>query len=224
MKSVAVLSVLFLLAAPCQAQVFKEFTKGLLTGQASQQAGAQTAQQGGLMGSLGGLVPGLGGQQQAPAQQQQGGLLGGLGGLIPGMGGAAQQTPNTAYNQTAPQSQQLQLGSPDLNSAQKILTGATSLPPGDYSITNMGTGQAFFLQVAPGGQTFAIDPRTVQSYLAPGGQAMPQQDPSLQAVDPNAPAPSLTQQAAGKLGGALKNSVTNYLQNRFTPGAVGTAQ
>lgn len=49
--------------------------------------------------------------------------------------------------------------------------GQTNLPAGQYMMTNMYTGQGFYVTITPQGQIFAQDPRAVQVILQPAGQA-----------------------------------------------------
>ena len=180
--TLALLSLALLIAAPSQAQGFKDLAKGLLTGQQQQQQpyGQPYGQQQ-QTGGLGGLIPGLGG----------GGNGGALGGILGG-GNAQGQ-----FGQTQ------MIGAPNLNNAQGVLTGNTSLPPGGYSVTNMQTGQSFYLNVVPGGQTFAIDPQAVQQGY---GQ------PGMPGSNPNTYAPQTFKQQMG-------STLMNVLQNKMNPAA-----
>ncbi|MBX9568697.1 MAG: hypothetical protein K2X77_07370 [Candidatus Obscuribacterales bacterium] len=137
--------------------------------------------------------------------------------------GFSPSNPTTQY-QVAPMvtPPPMQLSTPDLSTAQGVLTGTTALPPGYYSITNMQTGQAFYLSVAPGGQTFAIDPRTVQGFNT-AQQQVPQQPQEPVDAQAQAPAqPTMTQQAMSKVGAAAKSTLTNYLQNKLAPTVIPT--
>lgn len=113
----------------------------------------------------------------------------------------------------------MQLAVPNLSNAQGVLTGTTALPPGYYSITNMQTQQSFYLSVSPGGQTFAIDPRTVQSFSPPVSAQQSQAPAGAPQDDPSATPQSMKQQAVSKIGAAAKSTLTNYLQNKFAPAA-----
>jgi hypothetical protein len=79
--------------------------------------------------------------------------------------------------------------------AQPQLVGSVNLPPAQYMMTNVQTGQAFYVTVQSG-----------QMYL--GGQQAPPVMPS-QTVMP--------QQQGGGFGGMVKNGLGNFLQNQITP-------
>lgn len=50
--------------------------------------------------------------------------------------------------------------------------GNTNLPAGQYMMTNMFSGQGFYVTITPQGQMFAQDPRAVQVILQPAGQPL----------------------------------------------------
>lgn len=80
-------------------------------------------------------------------------------------------------------------------------SGTSSVQPGTYMMSNMETGQAFFVNVVPGGQMFAVDPRSVQVSFSPmGGGGMMQQ-----------------QQSGNGLGGMIKGTLGNYLEKKLAP-------
>ena len=80
--------------------------------------------------------------------------------------------------------------------AQPQLVGQVNLPPAQYMMTNVTTGQAFYVTVQNG-----------QMYLG-GQQTAPQVMPG-QTVIP--------QQQGGGFGGMVKNGLGNFLQNQITP-------
>lgn len=86
--------------------------------------------------------------------------------------------------------------------------GNTNLPPGQYMMTSMYSGQAFYVTVTQQGQMYAADPRTVQVFIQPQGQqpllnqgGFPQQQMM--------PGQQVPQQTGGGFGSLLKNTLMN---------------
>lgn len=86
---------------------------------------------------------------------------------------------------------------------QGQLAGNTSLPAGQYMVTNMQTGQGFYLTVNPQGQMFVSSPAPGQQQMMPGanGQGLPPQ--------------GVTNQSG--FGGMMKGSMGNFLKNELAP-------
>lgn len=116
------------------------------------------------------------------------------------LGGAgAQQMPG----------QQQQAGAP---------AGSTSLPPGQYMMTNMGTGQGYYVMVDANGQMFASVPQggqvqAPQAVSGPLGGLVPQLggQAQLQQQQPQ------QQQQQGGFGGFVKGTLNNMIKNQLTP-------
>lgn len=86
--------------------------------------------------------------------------------------------------------------------------GNTNLPPGQYMMTSMYSGQAFYVTVTQQGQMFAADPRTVQVYFQPQGQQpLMNQGYQQQQMMPGQQMP----QQGGGFGSMLKNTLMNNL-------------
>lgn len=84
-----------------------------------------------------------------------------------------------------------------------LQAGSSSLPPGQYMMTNIGTGQSYYIFINSSGQLLAQDPRALQVNVLPLSQ------PAAVTTQPTAPA-----QPAG-FGGMLKQGLDSYLQNRL---------
>ena len=88
--------------------------------------------------------------------------------------------------------------------------GSTNLPPGQYMMTNMNTGQGFYIMVDNQGQMYASQPQAGQTMpgqfgagaVMPGQQTMPGQFGAGQ------------QQQQGGVGGFMKN----LLKDQLMPG------
>lgn len=127
MNRYAVLVALAFVAAttPSQAQLLKKLEQGLLGGQ-QQNMGQQGYVQGMpgqiMPGQPGNMQPGLGllGQPNGVNNQQQGGIMSQIGGLLGQGQGLIQGQGST-------------------------LVGNVSLPPAQYMMTNVQTGQAFYV-------------------------------------------------------------------------------
>lgn len=98
-----------------------------------------------------------------------------------------------AYAQFAPQQSQM------------VPAGNSTLPPGQYVLTNLNTGLALYVVINPQGQLLAQDPRMLQISAQPlsAQQAQVVQQQQQQ------------QQPAG-FGGLLKQGLGSFLQNTLT--------
>ncbi len=121
-------------------------------------------------------------EQEFSQNQTGGGALGGLSSLLPGA--------NNGGGQVA---------------------GTTSLPQGQYTMTNMQTGQAYYVLVNQSGQMFASlapagqNPMNAQQYLNP--QQLQQQQ-------------LMQQQQMGQGGGMsnmVKSGLGNFLKQELAP-------
>jgi len=100
--------------------------------------------------------------------------------------------------------------------------GSTSLPPGQYMMTHMGTGQGYYVMVDNNGQMYASVPQgnqapAAQSTGGPLGGALgglvPQMNGQTQ--------PQQQQQQQGGFGGFVKGTLNNMIKNQLSP-AQGT--
>jgi hypothetical protein len=82
---------------------------------------------------------------------------------------------------------------------QPTMIGNVNLPPGQYMMTNVQTGAAFYV-VVQNGQMYLIG--TAQQQMMNSGQGLLQQ--------------GQTQQQGG-LGGMIKGGLGNFLKNELTP-------
>lgn len=80
---------------------------------------------------------------------------------------------------------------------QPQVIGNVSLPPGQYMITNMQTGQAVYVGVQ-NGQMFLVEQPVAPSGIMPGQGYAPQNQP------------------AG-VGGMIRGGLTNFLNNKLAP-------
>lgn len=83
---------------------------------------------------------------------------------------------------------------------QQTLVGTVNLPPAQYMMTNVQTGQGFYVTVQNG-----------QMFLG-GQQVAPQSFQPSQTIAPQQP----TQQSGG-FGGMVKNGLGSFLQNQIAP-------
>ncbi|PZM79265.1 MAG: hypothetical protein DKT66_22565 [Candidatus Melainabacteria bacterium] len=91
-----------------------------------------------------------------------------------------------------------------------VSVGTSTLPAGQYLMSNLATGQSLFVIVSPQGQMTAQDPRAVQvslgaSAVAPIGAAPTQ--PGMPGTNPT---------GGGGFGGLLKQGLDTFIQNKFT--------
>ncbi|MBX9686801.1 MAG: hypothetical protein K2X27_08875 [Candidatus Obscuribacterales bacterium] len=106
------------------------------------------------------------------------------------------------------QGQSNQQNNPASIQSQGSPAGNTNLPPGQYMMTNMNTGQGFYIMVNGNGQMFASIPGS--------GQNLPTQS----ATPPMVPGsnPALNQPATQNgVGGFMKGALNNFLQNQLSP-------
>lgn len=94
---------------------------------------------------------------------------------------------------------------------QGQVAGNTSLPAGQYMMTNMQSGQGFYVTINPQGQMFITAPAggQQQQQMMPGAQG--------QGLPPQGVAPATQQQQGGGFGGMMKNSLGNFLRNELSP-------
>jgi hypothetical protein len=116
-------------------------------------------------------------------QKLEQGLIGGQG-QAPGYNGSGQQQMPPGYNGSG--QQQL----------QPMFVGNVNLPPGQYMMSNVQTGQAFYVSVQ-GGQMY-----------------MSNQADSQQTFSPNQ---GLLQPQQGGVGGLIKSGLGSFLKNQMTP-------
>lgn len=88
--------------------------------------------------------------------------------------------------------------------------GSTNLPAGQYMMTNMQTGQGFYIMVNGNGQMFAT---------VPNNQQMPANTNMMLAPQGAVPQQQVPQQQQGGVGGFFKGTLNNMLQNQLSPGA-----
>jgi hypothetical protein len=121
------------------------------------------------------VQPGLGmlGQPNSINNQQQGGIMSQIGGL---------------------------LGQGQIQGQGSTLIGNVSLPPAQYMMTNVQTGQAFYVTVQ-NSQMFLNSQPMGQGT----GQVMPGQIPAGQMMQ------------QGGLGGLMQNGLGNFLKNELSP-------
>jgi len=87
--------------------------------------------------------------------------------------------------------------------------GNVNLPPGQYMMTNVQSGQAFYVAVQ-NGQMFLTGPGQQAPQMMPGqggGGIFPQQGQGF----------LQQQQGQGGMGGLIKNGLGNFLQNQLAP-------
>ncbi|MCC6977652.1 MAG: hypothetical protein IT343_04985 [Candidatus Melainabacteria bacterium] len=95
-----------------------------------------------------------------------------------------------------------QYGMPNANF---VSVGTSTLPAGQYLMSNLATGQSLFVVVNPQGQMLGQDPRAIQVALQPMQSA-----PAQPAVT-GAPATG-----GSGFGGLLKQGLDSFIQNKFT--------
>lgn len=202
MNRYAVLVALAFVAAttPSQAQLLKKLEQGLLGGQQQ-----NMGQQGYVQGMPGQIMPGQPGYVQ-PGNIQQGNIQPGI--VQQGLGLLGQ--PNGANNQQQGGIMSqigglLGQGQGQLQGQGSTLVGNVSLPPAQYMMTNMQTGQAFYVTVQNSQMFLNNQPMGQGAGQIMPGQIMPGQIPAGQ----------MTQQ--GGLGGLMQNGLGNFLKNELAP-------
>lgn len=100
-----------------------------------------------------------------------------------------------AYAQFAPQQSQM------------VPSGNSTLPPGQYVLTNLNTGLALYVVISQQGQLLAQDPRLLQISAQPLSAPQAQQVVQQQQQQPTG------------FGGLLKQGLGSFLQNQLAPGA-----
>ncbi len=86
------------------------------------------------------------------------------------------------------------------NQPQMSLVGTVNLPPAQYMMTNVQTGQAFYVTVQ-NGQMFLGNQQVAPQNFMPNQNMAPQQSGQQQ----------------GGLGGMVKNGLGSFLQNQMAP-------
>lgn len=90
-----------------------------------------------------------------------------------------------------------------MNTGNFVSVGTSTLPAGQYLMSNLATGQSLYVVVNPQGQMLGQDPRALQVSLGPA------QGAPIQSTQPAAPA------AGGSgFGGLLKQGLDTFIQNR----------
>jgi len=87
--------------------------------------------------------------------------------------------------------------------ANFVSVGTSTLPAGQYLMSNLATGQSLFVVVNPQGQMLGQDPRAIQVALQPASSAP---------LQPGAPAAT----GGNGFGGLLKQGLDSFIQNKFT--------
>ncbi|MBX9939531.1 MAG: hypothetical protein K2Y32_09770 [Candidatus Obscuribacterales bacterium] len=99
--------------------------------------------------------------------------------------------------------------------ANMVPMGNTNLPTGQYMMTNMNTGQSYYVFVSGTGQLMVQDPRALNISVQALNQA------AAAPVTPTAGAPANPQNAAGGrgFGSILKQGLDTFLQTQTQPAA-----
>lgn len=97
--------------------------------------------------------------------------------------------------------------------ANMVPMGNTNLPNGQYMMTNMNTGQSYYVFVSGTGQLMVQDPRALNISVQALNQA------PATPVTPAASAPASPQNAAGGRGfsSILKQGLDTFLQTQTQP-------
>ncbi len=93
-----------------------------------------------------------------------------------------------------------------LQPANFVSVGNSTLPAGQYLMSNLATGQSVFVVLNAQGQMLAQDPRALQVSLQPT-QTAP--------LQPAAGTPAANTGGNG-FGGLLKQGLDSFIQNKFT--------
>lgn len=91
--------------------------------------------------------------------------------------------------------------------------GTTSLPTGQYMMTNINTGQSYYIFINAQGQLMAQDPRALQFNVQ-----------QLNIPAGTVPAATTTTPAQGGFGGMLKQGLNSFLQNQMNNGSAPPQQ
>lgn len=96
-----------------------------------------------------------------------------------------------------------------MSTAGFVSVGTSTLPAGQYLMSNLSTGQSLYVVVNPQGQMLGQDPRALQVSLQPT-QTMP-----IQPGQPAAPIGGVGGVGGGGgFGGLLKQGLDTFIQNR----------
>lgn len=93
--------------------------------------------------------------------------------------------------------------------ANFVSVGTSTLPAGQYLMSNLSTGQSLFVIVSPQGQMTAQDPRAIQVSLGPSSSMPIGGQPTV--GNPITGAPT----GGGGFGGMLKQGLDTLIQNKF---------
>lgn len=91
-----------------------------------------------------------------------------------------------------------------------VSIGTSTLPAGQYLMSNLATGQSLFVVVNPQGQMLGQDPRALQVSIqpaagAPIGSTQPTGQPAVQGNT-----------GTGGFGGLLKQGLDTFINNKFS--------
>ncbi len=99
-----------------------------------------------------------------------------------------------------------------MSTAGFVSVGTSTLPAGQYLMSNLSTGQSLYVVVNPQGQMLGQDPRALQVSLQPT-QTMP-----LQTGQPAAPAGiGGIGGSGGGFGGLLKQGLDTFINRNGAP-------
>jgi len=100
--------------------------------------------------------------------------------------------------------------------ANLVSAGQTSLPAGQYVITNITTGQALYGVVNPGGQLLVQDPRVLQISVNAAQPVLAQPAATSAGAAPAA-VPGQPAQPQSMWGGLLKQGINSFMKNQAAP-------
>ncbi len=108
-----------------------------------------------------------------------------------------------------------------------IQTGSSSLPQGQYMLTNLRTGQAVYVEIDAGGRLLAQDPRALVWSVTPatnnGYGTPPSVLPSF-GSSPDTTGDTSQQKPGSMWGGLLRQGVQSIMNNKMQPGATPIPQ
>jgi hypothetical protein len=97
-----------------------------------------------------------------------------------------------------------------MNTSNFVTIGTSSLPAGQYLMSNLATGQSLFVVVNAGGQMLGQDPRALQVSINPAAGApigSAQQQGSTQPIIPGIPGTN----TGNGFGGLLKQGLDSFI-------------